>query len=320
MPNPTFIPIAFATNGFKNTIQKTRQPTQPAEDMTWADGTPPITTTPLNDGGKAPKGQDFNGVLFVATENGIFVQNGNRYKWNADVVTHYGGYAKDAIVQSDDGIREFRSLIDNNATNPNSNVAGTWMVYAGVGSVPASTSTTAGVLKVLNSLNSTDVGSALSAAQGKQLADWLDVLMYSPIPYPSITPPSGFFTMNGRPLNPTDHPKLYALYGPFLPDMRAYGIRGVDNGRGVDVGRTILSSQEDTIQNITGQTAGLSSNQVNDSVYNGVFARTPNAVGVISTGTNWTVYGSSFDASRVVRTSNETRQKNVAFNYIVKIG
>lgn len=171
VPNPTFIPIAFATNGFKNTIQKTRQPTQPAEDMTWADGTPPITTTPLNDGGKAPKGQDFNGVLFVATENGIFVQNGNRYKWSADVVTHYGGYAKDAIVQSDDGIREFISLVDNNTVNPNVTLGSSWMIYAGVGSVPAGTSTTAGVLKVINSLNSTDVGSALSAAQGKEISD-----------------------------------------------------------------------------------------------------------------------------------------------------
>lgn len=174
--NPTFIPIAFAANGLKNPIQKTRQPTQDAQDMTWNDGSPLITLTPIEDGGKAPKGQDFNGVMNVVTEHGIFIQNGNRYKWSADVVTNFGGYAKDSIVQSDDGLREYISLIDNNATNPNSSVTGTWSIYAGNGSVPTATSTVAGIMTVINNLTSTNVGSALSAAMGKFLKDSLDNL------------------------------------------------------------------------------------------------------------------------------------------------
>lgn len=174
--NPTFIPIAFAANGLKNPIQKTRQPTQDAQDMTWNDGSPLITLTPIEDGGKAPKGQDFNGVMNVVTEHGIFIQNGNRYKWSADVVTNFGGYAKDSIVQSDDGLREYISLIDNNATNPNSSVTGTWSIYAGNGSVPIATSTVAGIMTVINNLTSTNVGSALSAAMGKFLKDSLDNL------------------------------------------------------------------------------------------------------------------------------------------------
>ena len=167
--NPTFIPIAFAANGLKNIIQKTRQPTQDAQDMTWNDGSPLITLTPIEDGGKAPKGQDFNGVMNVVTEHGIFIQNGNRYKWSADVVTNFGGYAKDSIVQSDDGLREYISLINNNATNPNSSVTGTWSIYAGNGSVPTATSTVAGIMTVVNNLTSTNVGSALSAAMGRVL-------------------------------------------------------------------------------------------------------------------------------------------------------
>lgn len=174
--NPTFIPIAFAANGLKNPIQKTRQPTQDPQDMTWNDGSPLITLTPIEDGGKAPKGQDFNGVMNVVTEHGIFIQNGNRYKWSADVVTNFGGYAKDSIVQSDDGLREYISLIDNNATNPNSSVTGTWSIYAGNGSVPIATSTVAGIMTVINNLTSTNVGSALSAAMGKFLKDSLDNL------------------------------------------------------------------------------------------------------------------------------------------------
>lgn len=170
--NPTFIPIAFAENGLKNTIQKTRQPTQDIEDMTWVDGTPQITLTPIADGGKAPKGQDFNGVLNAITKHTIFNQNGERYKWDSSVVTEFGGYAKDAIVQSNDGLREYISLVDNNTNDPNvGGVANVWRVYAGNGSVPNATSTVAGIMPVINSLNNTSVSSALSAAQGKAIAD-----------------------------------------------------------------------------------------------------------------------------------------------------
>ena len=173
--NPTFIPLAFATNGLKNPIQKTRQPTQDIEDMTWSDGSPQITLTPIADGGKAPKGQDFNGVMNIVTEHGIFVQNGNRYKWSADVIANFNGYAKDAIVQSDDGLREYISLINNNSTNPNSSTSG-WAIYAGNGSVPIATSTVAGIMTVINNLTSTNVGSALSAAMGRILKNSLDSL------------------------------------------------------------------------------------------------------------------------------------------------
>lgn len=170
--NPIFIPAPFARDSaYKNTIQKTRQSGQDQEDMTWTDGAPLITMTPKDNGGLAPKGQDFNGVLNAATENTVFVQNGGRYKWSSDVVTNYGGYAKDAIIQSDNGLSEFISLVDNNTINPNSTLGTSWAVYAGQGSIPTASSTIAGVTKVLNSLNSTDTGSALSAAQGKVLND-----------------------------------------------------------------------------------------------------------------------------------------------------
>lgn len=174
--NPIFIPAPFARDSaYKNTIQKTRQSGQDQEDMTWTDGAPLITMTPKDNGGLAPKGQDFNGVLNATTENTVFVQNGGRYKWSSDVVTNYGGYTKDAIVQSDNGVSEFISLVDNNTVNPNSTLGTSWAVYAGQGSIPTASSTIAGVTKVLNNLNSTDTGSALSAAQGKVLNDSLDL-------------------------------------------------------------------------------------------------------------------------------------------------
>ncbi|ARB06756.1 tail fiber protein [Acinetobacter phage WCHABP12] len=169
--NPIFIPIAFAANGIKNLIQKVRQVGQDPEDFTWNEGAPLITMTKIEDGGKAPKGQDVNGVLNALSEHVIYGQNGNRYTWSQDVVDEFGGYALGAIVQSNDTTKEFRSLVANNTVNPNNGLGGAWEVYSGQGSIPTATSTTAGITKVLNVLNSNDVGSALSAAQGKVLND-----------------------------------------------------------------------------------------------------------------------------------------------------
>uniref|UniRef100_A0AAU8EJJ6 Tail fiber protein n=1 Tax=Acinetobacter phage vB_AbaM-SPA TaxID=3161144 RepID=A0AAU8EJJ6_9CAUD len=137
--------------------------------------------TKIKDGGKAPKGQDVNGVLNALSEHVIYGQNGNRYTWSQDVVDEFGGYALGAIVQSDDTTKEFRSLVDNNTVNPNNGLGGVWEVYSGQGSIPTATSTTAGIAKVLNVLNSTDIGSALSAAQGKVLNDKINNLPAEPI-------------------------------------------------------------------------------------------------------------------------------------------
>lgn len=170
--NYVFIPMEFAKNGTKNPIQKVRQVGQQAQDMTWNDGTPNITLTAEADGGLPPKGQDFNGVVNAISTHSIFSQNGNRYKFDPSVVSEFGGYEKDAIIQSNDGSREYISLVDNNTNDPNiGGVAGVWAIYSGSGSIPSASSTTSGIMTVINSLNSTAVNSALSAAQGKAIAD-----------------------------------------------------------------------------------------------------------------------------------------------------
>ena len=172
--NPIHIPAVFAEGGTKYAIEKTPQVGQPPEAFTWVYGTPNITMNPIPDGGKAPRGQDFNGFGNAICSHIVFNQNGGRYKWSQDVIDNYGGYPAGAIVQSDDETREFRSLANSNTQNPNLSLGSTWVVYAGTGSVPLGTSTVAGLLKVINDLTSTDVASALSAAQGKVLKDLID--------------------------------------------------------------------------------------------------------------------------------------------------
>lgn len=175
--NYVFIPMEFAKNGTKNVIQKVRQVGQDAQDMTWSEGSPNITLTAKEDGGLPPKGQDYNGTLNAISSHSVFSQNGNRYKFNSSVVSEFGGYEKDAIIQSNDGLREYISLVDNNTNDPNiGGVVGVWAIYSGNGSIPLATSTTTGIMRVLNVLTSTDVGSALSAAMGKFLKDSLDNL------------------------------------------------------------------------------------------------------------------------------------------------
>ena len=73
-------------------------------------------------------------------------------------------------------------------------------------------------------------------------------LLYAPIAYPKSSPPTGYISLYGQYINNTVYPELRELYGSYLPDMRAYSIRGLDGGRGIDIGRTVLSSQTDDIK------------------------------------------------------------------------
>ncbi|MDH1699666.1 phage tail protein [Acinetobacter johnsonii] len=144
-----------------------------------------------------------------------------------------------------------------------------------------------------------------------------DALTYMPIPYPKSSPPTGYLAMMGQAISESTYPKLYALYGAVLPDMRAYSVRGLDYGRGIDVGRTVLSQQEDAIRNITGS---LITGFLDAVGVGGAFAMdgttSPNGAGVQGLNKK----SATFDASRVVPVAAENRIKNIAFLYIVKAG
>ncbi|MEL2669952.1 phage tail protein, partial [Escherichia coli] len=75
-----------------------------------------------------------------------------------------------------------------------------------------------------------------------------------PVPWPSATPPTGWLKCNGAAFSAEEYPELAKAYPTNkLPDLRGEFIRGWDDGRGVDVGRAILSSQGDAIRNIIGK-------------------------------------------------------------------
>ncbi|MDC3563499.1 tail fiber protein [Escherichia coli] len=146
-----------------------------------------------------------------------------------------------------------------------------------------------------------------------------------PVPWPSATPPTGWLKCNGAPFTASQYPKLALAYPALrLPDLRGKFIRGWDDGRGIDNGRSLLSDQLDALQDMTG------SIEVSDNtgVVGGIRASSGVFTMVNNTG-NVPVWSSSsvpgvrystanFSAANVARTAQETRPSNIAFNYIVR--
>ncbi|EJW8199318.1 phage tail protein [Escherichia coli] len=155
-----------------------------------------------------------------------------------------------------------------------------------------------------------------------------------PVPWPLETPPTGWLKCNGAAFSSEKHPKLAKVYPTNkLPDLRGEFIRGWDDGRGVDAGRTILSAQGDAIRNIYGEFKTV--NTENYSIWESVGSfkgavvplspSTNNSYfslirSMVTERTDGAVYPKviGLDASRIVPTANENRPRNIAFNYIVR--
>ncbi|EHR9385420.1 phage tail protein [Escherichia coli] len=155
-----------------------------------------------------------------------------------------------------------------------------------------------------------------------------------PVPWPLETPPTGWLKCNGAAFSSEKYPKLAKAYPTNkLPDLRGEFIRGWDDGRGVDAGRTILSAQGDAIRNIYGEFKTV--NTENYSIWESV-GSFKGAVVPLAPSTNNSYFSFArsmvteradgavypkvigLDASRIVPTANENRPRNIAFNYIVR--
>lgn len=197
MPNPDLIPEPFAQSGDKNTIPLERAIADPIYRASWKAGFPPDTRLPKDLGGEGPDGLDFNGVLNILSQAVVFLQKGNAYQFDASMAPYPIG----ALVRSNDNLTTYQSTVPNNSNNPNSNMTG-WRVYNGSGFIvdnlttndsakalsamqgkilqdkkleatdlkDAST-TQKGIVQLNNTLASTAIDQALTAAQGKVLND-----------------------------------------------------------------------------------------------------------------------------------------------------
>ncbi|HCJ8788617.1 TPA: tail fiber protein [Escherichia coli] len=130
-----------------------------------------------------------------------------------------------------------------------------------------------------------------------------------PVPWPSATPPTGWLKCNGAPFSAEEYPELAKAYPTNkLPDLRGEFIRGWDDGRGVDNGRGLLSTQNDEFKSHShnfDRTWGLSS-----------FDPT-GGYDLVSADASGKVV--NFDTRPTVEVGgSETRPRNIAFNYIVR--
>lgn len=170
-------------------------------------------------------------------------------------------------------------------------------------------------------------------------------------PYVGTSAPTSWALCDGSAISRTTYSSLFATIGTTygagdgsttfnLPDLRGEFIRGLDNGRGVDSGRTLGSSQSDaTASNglSMSSTGGASGGfEFTDDNSTSMRVRVRTSSGVFSSQNITTstinsngVPGSTSQPARVnmnipnhshtLSGDAETRPRNVALNYIIKI-
>lgn len=160
--------------------------------------------------------------------------------------------------------------------------------------------------------------------------------------FPVNKVPPGFLELDGSVKAVATYPDLASHLGTAfnqggegagnfrLPDLRGEFMRGWDHGRGVDAGREVGSSQLDALQNITGalnaRAANVSGSGTlivgNASGAFGAAEKAGGSAGTMALATTGAVTNPvdiyTLDASRVARTSTETRPRNVAVLWCIK--
>ena len=153
--------------------------------------------------------------------------------------------------------------------------------------------------------------------------------------------PSGYLECNGQSVSRTTFAALFAVIGTQygsssgstfkVPDLRGEFIRGFDNGRGVDSGRSVASSQSD--QNKQHNHSASSSSSVSDPGHKhnilfgiGSFggssgAQVPRDSGTITNRMSNANTGISVSTSTSIGNDggNETRPRNIAMMYVIKV-
>ena len=154
-----------------------------------------------------------------------------------------------------------------------------------------------------------------------------------PVPWPSATPPTGWLKCNGAAFSAEEYPKLAKVYPTNkLPDLRGEFIRGWDDSRGIDTGRSLLSGQAATF--IRTALQDYYGYDLNTNVKVGIAFATADSVITVGNpanpkaGNNSDYVPASADNSitGIQRTAEDNftgawismRPRNLSFNYIVR--
>lgn len=134
-----------------------------------------------------------------------------------------------------------------------------------------------------------------------------------PVPWPSALPPTGWLKCNGAAFNKTHYPVLASVYpSGNLPDLRGEFIRGWDDGRGVDGGRVVYSPQGDEFRSHGHRFV----NEYGTPTHNFIAYTDQNSENLeIQNIAGWRCHTYIWLENTG---GNETRPRNIAFNYIVR--
>ncbi|MDN1857408.1 phage tail protein [Escherichia coli] len=149
-----------------------------------------------------------------------------------------------------------------------------------------------------------------------------------PVPWPSATPPTGWLKCNGAAFSAEEYPELAKAYPTNkLPDLRGEFIRGWDDGRGVDNGRGLLTFQDGAIVSHN-HYWGIWTSRTNDQTLESFTGTTIlKQITPLSPAIDFDNYpipnpaiteGGVVAATTKPAGANETRPRNIAFNYIVR--
>ncbi|WP_208854829.1 phage tail protein [Chromobacterium haemolyticum] len=261
------------------------------------------------------------GVLLVANAF-EFNAIGQLYMANSGEVWYRGGWAKSAWSSW--------KRLDANAWGDITNKPTT---LAGFGITDAA-ALTGSATQVFSVANATQNSHAVNLSQLNSATSAV-IAPGSVVHFARSTPPTGWIAADGSAISRSTYANLFSAIGVThgagdgsttfnVPDLRGVFLRGVDNGRNVDPGRTLGSWQNDAIRNITGSisTPGGVSQFLGEQVtatgpftINGNNYSLPIADGA---GPNSGPSLMGFDVSRVVPTASENRPVNVALLACIK--
>jgi len=141
---------------------------------------------------------------------------------------------------------------------------------------------------------------------------------------PTSTVPTGYLECDGSVISRTTYSALFTILGSTygsgdgsttfnIPDLRGEFIRGWDNGRGQDSGRSIGTSQSDAFQGHYHSYRYYNQFLAGGGSKTDDMPQSPN-----STSNNRVTTPISDGSNGTPRTANETRPKNIAMMYCIK--
>ncbi len=166
-------------------------------------------------------------------------------------------------------------------------------------------------LQIANALSEIkDVGKIAEVLTNLGLGNGSALPVGVPLPWSLAVAPDGWLKCNGASFSATAYPVLAKAYPALnLPDLRGEFIRGWDDARGVDSGRTLLSAQADLFKAHNHQAPTAGSSRPGSGIY-----EVPGS----ASGDQYSDFDYGYAAPTSSMGGAETRPRNVAFNYIVR--